>query len=948
MKPKNKTLGFVRAGTACPRMKVADPAYNAARTVEMMRRAAAAAVDVVAFPELGLTGYTCGDLFHNRELREGALAALETIRQASTTLSTVTIVGLPLEVDGMLFNCAAVVHRGRILGVVPKSYLPGYKEFYEPRWFRRAMAARSTTVTIGGVEVPFGVDLLFTATDLPGFIFGVEICEDVWSQIPPSIRGTMAGALMYFNLSASNERIGKAHYRRTQLVPAHSAANLCMYGYVSAGIDESSTDIVFSGHMLIAVNGDLTKENKRFERDAEGVLLYDDVDTEKLQYERLINNTFADCQADYEASGLLNFRRIGFVSGKTAAPAKLASRVDGNPFVPKGEAALRERCEEIDNIQVAAFCKRLTGNNITRATIGVSGGLDSTRALQVAVKAFDVLGLDRKNIIGFTMPGFGTTDRTRGNAHKLMQQMGITAREVDIRAMCFEQWRSEGYKPFGIDLEDVLRTVRRRHLESLKGRELKPEDLDMDFTALAVEEFQERLKDLPAGAGDLRFENTQARMRTKILMDNGFVIGTGDLSELALGWCTYNGDHMSMYNVNCSVPKTLIRFLVQWSALNQFEGETRETLLDIFNTEISPELLPKSRKGDNAQKTEKVVGPYELTDFFLYYMLRWGMGPEKILYLAKQAEFNDEYTEKELRYWLRQFINRFFGSQFKRSCVPDGPKVGSVSLSPRGDWRMPSDASKALWLEWLDATEPTEPAAPNSKQEIATMSTSNPTAAATTGGATAIVRAHVAVDAVNDFGDKSHNNGAGVKAALPVPNGEQVGPVIGRVLAGVKYVKGGKVAGNDTHPFDMFNFKEVAGDVEFVKDANGEDARVFPRHCVQNTWGCQFLPGIDPASIDRVFPKGDKPQLDSYSACGNDELIPYLKALGVTDVDVSGLVFRICIGHTALDLAKEFRVRVITDATRDLEIPAFQPIIDAMKANPNITFVTADEAIAIG
>jgi NAD+ synthase (glutamine-hydrolysing) len=943
MKSRHNALGFVRVGTAVPRMKVADPAFNAARTVEMMARADAEAVDVVAFPELNLTGYTCGDLFHNRELRSGALDALFTIAAASAELRPVFIVGMPLEVDGMLFNCAAVVHRGKVLGIVPKSYLPGYKEFYEPRWFRRGKMARSNSVAIEwqAEPVPFGTDLLFCAEDMPEFIFGVEICEDVWSQIPPSILQTMAGALLCFNISASNERIGKAHYRRTQLVPAHSAANLCAYAYVSAGIDESTTDIVFSGHMLIAVNGDLTKENKRFERNAEGVLLFDDVDTEKLQYERVINNTYADCQSDYADSGMLNFRRIGFICGKTAAPQKLAFTVDAHPFVPKGETALRERCEEIDAIQVAALNKRLSGNNIERVTIGVSGGLDSTRALQVVCQSFDQLGKDRKNIIGFTMPGFGTTDRTKGNAHKLMEQTGITAREVDIRAMCFEQWRSEGYKPFGIDLNEVLHTVRRRHLDSLKGRELKPEDLDVDFTAAAVEEFQERLKDLPTGAQDLRFENTQARMRTKILMDNGFVIGTGDLSELALGWCTYNGDHMSMYNVNCSVPKTLIRFLVHWSGMNQFEGAARETLLDIFNTEISPELLPKSRKGENNQKTEKVVGPYELTDFFLYFMLRYGMGPEKILYLAKQAKFHDEYSEKELRHWLRMFLRRFFGSQFKRSCVPDGPKVGSVSLSPRGDWRMPSDASMALWMSWLDATEP-------SAEENATMSNST-NAPATTGGANPVVRAHVTVDAVNDFGSETHTDGGANKALLPVPEGEQVGPAIGRLQKGVKYVKGGQVAGNDTHPFDMFNFKEVAGDVPTVKDANGNDAAVFPRHCVAGTWGCEFLPGIDPKLVDRIFPKGDKPNLDSFSACGNEELIPYLKSLGVTDVDVDGLVFRICIGHTALDLANAgFRVRVITDATRDLEIPVFQPIIDAMKANANITFATVDEAIALG
>lgn len=944
MTSRHQTLGIVRVGTAVPRLKVADPAFNAQRTIEMLGQAEKNGIDILAFPELGLTAYTCGDLFHQKDLRDGAVEALMQVVHASFNSRAIVIVGLPLAVDGMLFNCAAVIHRGKILGIVPKTYLPGYKEFYEPRWFRSGKAARSKTAVIDGRQVPFGTDLLFVADDFPGFVFGTEICEDLWSPLAPSVLQSIAGAVLCVNISASNERIGKAHYRRTQLVPAHSANIFGAYCYVSAGVDESTTDIVFSGHMLIAENGSLLAENKRFEREA--TMIFADIDLERIAYERLINNTYADTQ-EYHA-GLLNFRRVGFTLRKKEAPAKLARSIEAHPFVPQGEDTLRERCEEIDNIQVAALVKRLDASNIKKVTIGVSGGLDSTRALQVVVQAFDRLGRSRKDIHGYTMPGFGTTARTKGNAHKLMEQLGISAYEVDIRAMCFEQWRSEKYRPFGIDLDEILQTVRLRHLKSLEGRVLKTEDLaalDVDFTALAIEEFQERLKDLPPGTGDLRFENTQARMRTKILMDNGFVIGTGDLSELALGWCTYNGDHMSMYNVNCSVPKTLIKFLVRWSALNQFEGDTRSTLLDIFNTEISPELLPTSRKGENNQKTEKVVGPYELHDFFLYHMLRFGMGAQKILYLAKQTHFTGGYSEAELRHWLRTFLTRFFGSQFKRTCVPDGPKVGSVSLSPRGDWRMPSDASMKLWLSWLDATEPKNP-------EINTMSNSIPAAgaAATTGGATtSIVRAHVIVDAINDFGSETHSDGGENKAKLPVPEGEQVGPVIGHLLAGVKYVKGGRVAGNDTHPFDMFNFAEVAGDVKTVKDANGNDAAVFPRHCVAGTWGCQFLPGIDPKDVDRVFPKGDKPNLDSFSACGNDELVPYLKSLGVTDVDVTGLVFRICIGHTALDLAAAgFRVRVIVDATRDLNIPDFQPIIDAMKANPNITFATADEALALG
>lgn len=936
MKSPDKTFGIVRLGTAVPRMKVADPAFNAGVIIPLMGQGNAQGIDILVFPELSLTGYTCGDLFHQKRLQQGALIALDRVREVSRHIRSIVLVGLPLAVDDKLFNCAAVIHRGEILGIVPKSFVPGYKEFYEPRWFSPASANTKSFVRVNGVDVPFGTDLLFKATDFPDLIFGAEICEDVWVPVPPSVLQSLAGAVIGLNLSASNERIGKAPYRR-MLVPSHAARCVSAYAYVSCGVHESTTDVVFSGHSIITENGSVLAENKRFERD--DVLLFADVDIERLKQDRTTSNSWTEQQRQFAA--LLNFRTIEFALDRDVAPEKMARQIDAHPFVPRGEDQLRARCEEIDNMQVAGLVKRLESAGVQKATIGVSGGLDSTRALQVAVKAFDMAGLPRTSILGYTMPGFGTSDRSKGNAHALMTHLGITDIEVDIRAMCFEQWRAEKYSPFGIDLEEILRTVRREYLETLRGAELTPEALDVDFTALAVERFHERLRDLPEGAADLRFENTQARMRTKILMDNGFVIGTGDLSELALGWCTYNGDHMSMYNVNCSIPKTLVKFLVHWAAKNQFDGEARKTLLDIVGTEISPELLPTGRDGKVKQKTEKVVGPYELHDFFLYHMLRFGMTPEKIFYLAKQAEFRSDYTDAELRHWLRAFYTRFFNSQFKRSCVPDGPKVGSISLSPRGDWRMPSDSSKDLWISMLDDLDRE---AESHKEEL-TMTTSNEavTAGATT---TPVVRAHVIVDAINAFGSKEHGG------ELPVPEGEMVGPEIGRLQDSGNYAV--TVAGNDNHPFDMFNFAEVVGEgVTTVKDANGNDAHVYPRHAVKGTRGAEFLPGVNAAKIDRVFPKGDcvgadgeRINLDSYSACGNPALVPYLREKGVTDVDVTGLVFRICVGSTAIDLVKAgFRVRVIVDATRDLAIDAFQPIIDEMKAL-GVEFVNVADVLA--
>jgi NAD+ synthase (glutamine-hydrolysing) len=664
------THGFLRVAAAVPTLRVADCTYNTERILGLLARAESEGVAIAVFPELCITGYTCADLFQQSTLQQCATAALTRLLNESAAVFTgVAIVGLPLAVDDQLFNCAALLHRGRVLGVVPKSFIPNYKEFYEGRWFAPAGTARSRAIVVNGETVPFGTDRLFTASDVPHLVIGVEICEDLWVPIPPSSFQTLRGATVLVNLSASNEVIGKAAYRK-QLVVNQSGRCIAAYVYTSCGVWESTTDVVFGGHCLIAENGTLLAESERFHRDE--TLLVCDIDLDRLRADRLRTNSFGEAQ--YSLSVDREFERVPFELGRRSAPARLARSVDAHPFVPAGEEQLRERCEEIFHTQVAGLAKRLDHIGRPTVSIGVSGGLDSTLALLVACKTMDALSVPRERIQGFTMPGFGTTSRTRGNAWALMRQLGVTGREFDIRLSCFEEMRALGHRPFGIALNN-----------------------------LTLDEFAVRLSDIPMEKRqDLTFENIQARMRTGILMNAGFVVGTGDLSELALGWCTYQGDHMSMYNPNCSIPKTLVKFLVGWAAENEFEGEARRTLLDIVATEISPELLPSAPEGECTQATEEIIGPYELHDFFLFHILRFGSGPEKVLYLADQARFHRAYTPAELRHWLTVFIRRFFANQFKRSCLPDGPKVGSISLSPRGDWRMPSDAAATLWLDWLN------------------------------------------------------------------------------------------------------------------------------------------------------------------------------------------------------------------------------------------------------
>jgi NAD+ synthase (glutamine-hydrolysing) len=676
--------GFLRVAAAVPQLRVADCAHNVERILHLMGRAEAEGVAVVVFPELCLTGYTCADLFLQTTLQHGAVEALaELARRSVGVYSGLAVVGLPVVADDQLFNCAAVLHRGKLLGIIPKTFIPNYSEFYEGRWFAPAATARSRQVLVNRQPVPFGTDLLFEADDVEGLVIGVEVCEDLWVPIPPSSFQALGGATLLLNLSASNEVIGKAAYRR-QLVVGQSGRCIAGYVYASCGVSESTTDVVFGGHCLIAENGTLLAESKRFQR--QDTLLATDIDLARLRTERLRINSFGDGRLYPGAGNTITRMRFGL--GKPARPRRLSRPVEAHPFVPRAQEQLRERCEEIFQTQVAGLVRRLEylasgGRRPPDLTLGISGGLDSTLALLVACKTMDALELPRACIRAFTMPGFGTTSRTLSNATALMRELGVTATVVDIRALCLEQMRALGHKPFGIDLQ-----------------------------GLSDEEVMAKLRQVPADKRhDLVFENIQARTRTSILMNSGFVIGTGDLSEAALGWCTYNGDHMSMYNPNCSIPKTLVKFLVRWAALNEFDGAVRTTLLDIVATEISPELLPTGEDGQAVQATEEIIGPYELHDFFLFHLLRTGATPEKVLYLAEHARFDRPYSPQQVRRWLKVFVQRFFANQFKRSCVPDGPKVGSVSLSPRGDWRMPSDAQTALWLRWAAQEVPQRKAA---------------------------------------------------------------------------------------------------------------------------------------------------------------------------------------------------------------------------------------------
>ena len=635
--------GYVKVAAAIPAVKVADCVFNAGQTEKQILEADEKGVQIIVFPELNLTAYSCGDLFGQRLLLEQAEMALMQVMNNTRQLDIISIVGMPVLLNSSLLNCAVVFQKGKILGVVPKSYLPNYKEFYEQRWFVSADAYPNTmTVRLCGQVVPCSSQLLF---DTPDVCFGIEICEDVWAPVPPSSYLALQGAEVIFNLSADTENISKHQYL-CSLLAQQSARCLSGYVFSSCGFGESTTDVVFAGNALIYENGSLLAKNDRFSFDEQ--LVISEIDVDRLRTERQMNTTFgASVRNHYSAA----FQHIQteFVSSNEG---EFTRTVEPHPFVPAGGKLLDERCEEIFSIQVAGLAKRLVHTSSKTVVVGISGGLDSTLALLVCVKTFDKLGLSREGIVGITMPGFGTTDRTYNNALDLMRSLGVTIKEISIKEACIQHFQDIGH--------------------------------DMSVH-------------------DVTYENGQARERTQILMDyankvGGLVIGTGDLSELALGWATYNGDHMSMYGVNASIPKTLVRYLVNWVALTGVDDDSKATLLDIIDTPISPELIPADEQGNIKQKTEDLVGPYELHDFFLYHFLRFGSRPAKIFFLAQKA-FDGVYDDETIKKWLKNFCRRFFIQQFKRSCLPDGPKVGSVSLSPRGDWRMPSDASAALWIK---------------------------------------------------------------------------------------------------------------------------------------------------------------------------------------------------------------------------------------------------------
>lgn len=631
--------GFVKVAAATPDIKVADCIYNAQSICSDMKKAAEQGAKIVVFPELCLTGYTCSDLFWQERMLDAAKEGLRKIIKTSLTLDGLFFVGLPWELNQKLYNVAAAVSNGELLGLVPKKYLPNYAEFYEARHFTPGKEDVEW-VTFDGQEVPFGMHQQFHCAEIPGLIVAAEICEDLWVPNPPSVAAAMAGATVIVNLSASNENTGKSLYR-TALVQNQSARLICGYIYASAGEGESTTDLVFSGHNLIVENGTVLKQSQRFKNE----MIYSELDIHKLRSERRRMTT-------YQVDGSYEYTDIEFHLKKTET--ELTRYVDPNPFVPSDKSDRERRCEEILTIQALGLKKRMAHTGCKSVVVGISGGLDSTLALLVMAKAVDMLGLPRTSILSVTMPCFGTTDRTYNNACELTRKLGATLKEVNIQEAVKKHFVDIGQDPD-------------RH--------------------------------------DVTYENCQARERTQVLMDlanqsGGMVVGTGDLSELALGWATYNGDHMSMYAVNTSIPKTLVRHLVKYYADTCGDPQLERVLVDVLDTPVSPELLPPEN-GTISQKTEDLVGPYELHDFFLYHMMRYGEEPEKVYRLVKYA-FQGVYSDEVILKWLRTFYWRFFTQQFKRSCLPDGPKVGSVAVSPRGDLRMPSDASIQIWKEQLD------------------------------------------------------------------------------------------------------------------------------------------------------------------------------------------------------------------------------------------------------
>ena len=643
--------GYATVAAAIPSVKVADTDYNVAEMSKMIADAEERGVEIIVFPELSVTGYTCQDLFRSDILLRRAEESLISLLNDTRKMDIISIVGMPVAVDGLLLNCAVVIQQGTVLGIIPKTYLPNYSEFYEERWFASSqdITGEHTIYFAGSPVVISSRPKIFTTCD--GVKFGIEICEDVWAPVPPSNNLALAGADIIFNLSASDELIGKHAYLRS-LLSQQSARTISGYVYASSGFGESTQDVVYGGNAIIVENGKMLAEARRFSLQPQ--LEIQQIDIDRLRTERRSNTTFVNAQRHGEADVIMT-KSVTSYSDFT-----LLHPVEAQPFIPKTND-MSASCEEILNIQMSGLAKRLHHTGCKNVVVGISGGLDSTLALLVCVRTFDYLSLDRRGIYGITMPGFGTTDRTHDNAVSLMASLGVTSVEIPIAKSVTQHF----------------------------------EDIGHDISV-----------------HDVTYENGQARERTQILMDyankvNGMVIGTGDLSELALGWATYNGDHMSMYGVNASIPKTLIRHLVSYVASNDVDEKSRATLLDIIDTPISPELIPADENGNIKQKTEDLVGPYVLHDFFLYNYLRFGFSPARLLLMAEKA-FDGSHPDAgtfdraTILHWMHTFFRRFFAQQFKRSCLPDGPKVGSVSLSPRGDWRMPSDACSHLWIDEIE------------------------------------------------------------------------------------------------------------------------------------------------------------------------------------------------------------------------------------------------------
>ncbi len=638
-----KELGFIRVGAIVNKLALANPLKNTEVIIKEIKKAETLGVSIVTTPELSLTGYTCGDLFLQEQLLDDSIKALEQVLNETKDIDIISILGMPLRHDNQLFNCAAVITKGKILGVIPKTYIPNYQEFYEARWFSSSKELITEEIEILGQLVPITTNILFQDKTLKEATFGIEICEDLWTVNPPSNNHALAGATMIFNLSSSNELIGKQEYRKS-LVSSQSARTISAYIYASSGVMESTSDILFGGASMIYENGSILAENKRFE--LESNIITADIDVLKLANDRIKNRSFM------KNTNLEEYKIIKLDIKDNIK--ELNREYKEYPFVPSNELERNKRCEEIIEIQSTALARRLIQVGNPKCVIGMSGGLDSTLAFLVIVKAYEKLKRNPKDIIGITMPGFGTTDRTYQNSIDLVKEYGGTLKEISIKDAALLHMKDIG---------------------------------------------------LPETDRSITYENIQARERTQILMDvanmeNGLVIGTGDLSELALGWCTYNGDHMSMYAVNTSIPKTLVRYLVAWIK-DTTDGKKKEVLQDILDTPISPELLPPDEAGNILQKTESSIGPYVLHDFYLYHFLRYGATPKKIYTLAKHT-FKNSFSKEEIKKWLKVFIRRFFTQQFKRNCIPDGVKVGSISLSPRGDLRMPSDANYETWIKELE------------------------------------------------------------------------------------------------------------------------------------------------------------------------------------------------------------------------------------------------------